>query len=108
MPCTWDMTDSDACVESLTHIETPGLLEIRNIPFTNQGRARGDFHLAISLATRLRQRDPAASKSMNTNPRKLARIREVSPCFRSLEYGGMGRAGLEPATPAFSMPCSTN
>ncbi len=35
-------------------------------------------------------------------------LRESADDCRDTQYTGMGRPGLEPGTPAFSMPCSTN
>jgi len=64
--------------------------------------------LAANPATQVRPSDPTASKPKTQNPQKPSDLVGVGVPCDAVEYRPMGRAGLEPATPAFSMRCSTN
>jgi integrase len=71
-------------------------------------RATGAAEAAANPATHTRQSAPKAHEPKTQNPQKSSDLVGVGvPCER-VKKGPMGRAGLEPATPAFSMLCSTD
>jgi len=71
-------------------------------------RATGSTEAAANPATQARPSGATASEPKNQNPQNSRELVGVGvPCDR-VETRPMGRAGLEPATPAFSMRCSTN
>jgi len=71
-------------------------------------RAIGATEAAANPATHTRPSGPTASKPETQNPQKPSELVGIGVPCDAVEYGPMGRAGLEPATPAFSMRCSTN
>lgn len=71
-------------------------------------RATASEKAAANPATHTRQSPPTASKPKIQNPQNPYGFVGVGVSCDSLESRPMGRAGLEPATLAFSVPCSTN
>jgi len=71
-------------------------------------RAIGATEAAANPATHTRPSGPTASKPETQNPQKPSELVGIGVPCDAVAYGPMGRAGLEPATPAFSMRCSTN
>ena len=63
---------------------------------------------AANPATHVRPSAPTASESKTQNPQNSSELVGVGVPCDSVESGPMGRTGLEPATPAFSVRCSTN
>jgi len=71
-------------------------------------RATGTAEAAANPATHVRPTGPTASQAKTQNPHNPAELVGVGVPCDALESRPMGRAGLEPATPAFSVRCSTN
>ncbi len=71
-------------------------------------RATGSAEAAANPATHARPSGPTGEHAQTQNPHNPADLVGVGAACDSVENDSMGRAGLEPATPAFSMPCSTN
>jgi hypothetical protein len=82
-------------------------LQVTDADWTRAVRAAGEQPAAIP-ATQVRPSGPKASEAKgekNENPRVLA---GVGVGCDPVESGQVGRGGLEPPTPAFSVRCSTN
>jgi len=71
-------------------------------------RATGDQNPAAIPATHTRQSTPMLEEAKTQNPQNSGEFVGVGALCDPVESRPLGRAGLEPATPAFSMPCSTN
>jgi hypothetical protein len=71
-------------------------------------RATASEKAAANPATHTRQSSPTASKPKTQNPQNSRELVGVGVPCDPVESRPMGRAGLEPATLAFSVPCSTN
>ncbi len=71
-------------------------------------RATASVEAAANPATHTHQSAPTVAEPKTTNPHNSCEFVGVGVPCDSVESGPMGRAGLEPATPAFSMRCSTN
>lgn len=71
-------------------------------------RATASGEAASNPATYTRPSNPTASQPKAQNPRNPADLVGVGVPCDTVESGPMGRGGLEPPTPEFSIPCSTN
>ena len=71
-------------------------------------RATGAQKAAANPAAEARPITPTGYQPKTKHPRISREIAGVGTKCDAVESGLVGRAGLEPATPAFSMRCSTN
>jgi integrase len=75
---------------------------------TDADWTRATAEAAANPATHAPQSAPKGGEPKTQNPHNPAELVGVGGSCDAMESGPMGRAGLEPATPAFSMRCSTN
>jgi integrase len=71
-------------------------------------RAVAEPEAATKAATQARTIAPKAHKPKTQKPQNSSELVGFGVACAHMETGLVGRAGLEPATPAFSMRCSTN
>ena len=71
-------------------------------------RATGTAEAAANPATQAPQSAPKAHEPKTQNPQNSSELVGVGAACDPVESEPMGRTGLEPATPAFSVRCSTN
>lgn len=78
------------------------------LQITDADWTRATAEAATNPATQASQSAHKPDQAKTQNPRNSDELVGVGVPCDAVETGPMGRAGLEPATPAFSVRCSTN
>jgi integrase len=83
-------------------------LQVTDADWTRATGEEATTNATTNPATHTTPSDITQKQSRTKNPRNPAELAGVGVSCDAVESHPMGRGGLEPPTPAFSMPCSTN